>query len=94
MYKIFQITLVASIFAASTLAKSFCKCRNIQNKPDDTGTYTCCVDETLSAEYNLVWSVTHRRCDCPDDSLYNDQSVWAACCNSVSPGDGHNCNLG
>jgi hypothetical protein len=46
---------------SSTLAKSFCKCRNIQNKPDDTGTYTCCVDATLSAKYNLVWSVIHRR---------------------------------
>lgn len=79
MYKIFRITLVASIFAArwvwryffipmlmanilsSTLANSFCKCRNTKNKPDDTGTYTCCVDDTLSAKYNLVWSVTHRR---------------------------------
>ena len=52
--------LMANILS-STLAKSFCKCRNTQNKPDDTGTYTCCVDETLSAKYDLVWSITHRR---------------------------------
>jgi hypothetical protein len=46
--------------SSSTLAKSFCKCRNNMNKADDTWTYTCCVNETL-AKYNLDWSITHRR---------------------------------
>ncbi|KIM80668.1 hypothetical protein PILCRDRAFT_528967 [Piloderma croceum F 1598] len=92
MYKIFQVGFMISAFIVGTLADtSFCTCRS-GGSPDNDETQACCGDLQNSFG-GLKYSVTHSRCDCATEALFNYQSQWGACCAQFDQ-DSYDCEIG
>jgi len=95
MHNIFLVALlISSLFVSTVAGQSFCKCRKDNGEtPDNDITESCCrVYRNSFTTCKLRYSKTHHRCDCDDNSLYNDQTLWKDCCDAAK--DTYNCELG
>ncbi|KIL64209.1 hypothetical protein M378DRAFT_178885 [Amanita muscaria Koide BX008] len=88
MPKLFKVAVVILMlaFAVCTSANpSFCKCQHPETgKPDNGNTENCCFN---GPDYgaHVTWSEEHNRCDCDDETLYNNRAIWAKCCVYENP---------